>query len=125
MSFVHLPAFAQWLIHRLAPLTLVVMAAAPSAAVASLDAVVPTRLAPELRCLLGAYALPGQRSVVITGNNGQPRGLRFTLSNGQFGDLQELANGSWSGGSFAVQFEPCSAGTLLFSTLRCRGLRTS
>ena len=112
MSFVHLPAFAQWLIHRLAPLTLVVMAAAPSAAVASLDAVVPTRLAPELRCLLGAYALPGQRSVVITGNNGQPRGLRFTLSNGQFGDLQELANGSWSGGSFAVQFEPCSAGRL-------------
>jgi uncharacterized protein len=76
----------------------------------ALDAVLPTRLDAQLRCHLGAYALPEQRSIIITGANGQPRGLQYTLSNGQFGDLKELANGSWESGSLMIRFEPCSAG---------------
>ncbi len=88
------------------------LVAGPLPAYAALDAVVQTRLEAELRCLLGVYALPLRRSVTITVNDGQPRGLRYTLSNGQFGNLQELANGSYANGSFVIRFEPCSAGTM-------------
>jgi uncharacterized protein len=93
---------------KLLTVTLVI---APLHALA-LDAVVQTRLDAQLRCHSGAYALPGQRSITITGANGQPRGLQYTLSNGQFGDLKELANGSWESGSFMIQFEPCGAGRM-------------
>ena len=79
---------------------------------AALDAVPQTRLDADLRCLLGVYTLPAQRVVTITGADGQPRGLRYLLSNGQFGDLQEVAGGSFVNPSLAIQFEPCSAGAL-------------
>ena len=78
-----------------------------------------TRLDANLRCLLGVYALPGGRSVTITGVGGQPRGLQYTLSNGQFGSLRESAGGSYTGGAFAIKFESCSVGVL---TLTQRGV---
>jgi uncharacterized protein len=81
-------------------------------ALAALDAAVKTRLDANLRCHLGVYALPGQRSVTINGANGQPRGLHYTLSNGQFDKLRELSDGSWESESFAIRFEPCNVGTL-------------
>jgi len=83
-----------------------------SAAAPPLDAMPQTRLDPELRCLLGVYALPAGRSVTITGVGGQPRGLQYTLSNGQFGNLSEGADGSYIGGTLALRFESCNAGTL-------------
>lgn len=89
--------------------------AGPSAAQASLDAVVQTRLDAGLRCHLGVYTLPAQKTMTITGSNGQARALRYTLSSGQFGDLQEAANGSWTSGSLVLRFEPCSTGRLRLS----------
>jgi uncharacterized protein len=77
-----------------------------------LDAVPQTRLEKDLRCLLGVYSLPAGKSVTITGNGGQPRGLRYTLSNGQFGTLTEGADGTFTAGKFAIDFEPCSSGAL-------------
>ena len=62
--------------------------------------------------MIGVYTLPAQRVVTITGTHGQPRGLRYVLSNGQFGELQEVAGGSFVSRSLAIQFEPCGAGTL-------------
>jgi uncharacterized protein len=135
MLFEHLPTFVYLLCLVLALFTLIVsfvvvplaktstrlrmrmlittlLVPGPPSAYASLDAAVQTRLDADLRCLLGVYALPGQRSVTITGANGQPRGLQYTLSNGQFADLQELANGVYTSGSLAIDFEPCDAGTL-------------
>lgn len=97
---------------RMLMLLATALVAGPPSAWASLDAVVQTRLDAGLRCLLGVYALPAQRSVTITGADGQPRGLRYTFSNGQFGDLQEIAEGSYEGGPLRIRFEPCSAGTL-------------
>lgn len=87
------------------------VAAAPTVA-APLDAVPKTRLDAELRCLLGFYAMPAKRSVSITGFDGRPRDLRYTLSTGQFGNLQERGNGSYTAGSFEVHFEPCSEGSM-------------
>jgi uncharacterized protein len=86
--------------------------AGSTTASAALDAVSQTRLEPDLRCLLGVYTLPAQRSVTITGADGQARGLRYVLSNGQFGSLQEAAGGSFVSQSLAIQFDPCNAGTL-------------
>ncbi|MCX7257959.1 MAG: hypothetical protein NTZ64_14920, partial [Polaromonas sp.] len=86
-----------------------------SAAATPLDALPQTRLDPELRCLLGVYTLPGGRSVTITGVGGQPRGLQYTLSNGQFGNLSERADGSYIAGTLALRFESCSAGTVRMS----------
>ena len=86
--------------------------AGSTTASAALDAVPQTRLDADLRCLLGVYILPAQRVVTITGADGQPRGLRYTLSNGQFGDLQEAARGSFENRSLAVRPEPCSAAAL-------------
>jgi uncharacterized protein len=128
MLFEHFSAFFQWLILILAMLVLIVLhaVAAPSkprfvkfkllaAALvaiplhaAALDSVVQTRLDAELRCHLGMYTLPGQRSVTITGANGQPRTLQYTLWNGQFGELKEVANGSWANDLLMIQLEPCS-----------------
>jgi uncharacterized protein len=92
-------------------LAMALVAGSPSAS-AALDAVAQTRLDAELRCLLGVYALPSHRSVTITGTDGQPRGLGYTLSNGQFGNLKEVANGTFVSGSLVIQFEPCGAGTM-------------
>jgi dienelactone hydrolase len=82
---------------------------------APLDAVPQTRLDADLRCLLGAYALPAGRMVTITGARGQPRRLQYTLSNGQFGTLQPDASGAYVAGSLAIRFAPCAAGTLRLS----------
>jgi uncharacterized protein len=95
----------QWLL-------VTVLIAGSTPASAALDAVPQTRLDADLRCLLGVYSLPTQRAVTITGVDGQPRGLRYVLSNGQFGDLREAAGGSFVSRSLAIQFGPCSAGTL-------------
>ena len=83
---------------------------------AALDASVTTRLADDLRCQLGVYGLPGQRTMAITGHDGQPRGLQYTLSDGRFGPLQEQPDGSFAGGAVTIRFEPCAAGTLWLGT---------
>lgn len=99
-------------------ITAVLVAAATvsgAAAAPVLDALPQTRLDPELRCLLGVYTLPAGRSVTITGVGGQPRGLQYTLSNGQFGTLSEGPDGSYIAGALALKFESCSAGTVRMS----------
>jgi uncharacterized protein len=83
-----------------------------SSAGAALDAAPQTRLDADLRCLLGVYSLSAQRTVTINGADGQPRGLRYVLSNGQFGSLQQGAGGSFVSPSLAIRFEPCTAGRL-------------
>jgi len=88
------------------------LAAAVAAASPQLDAVPQTRLDPALRCRLGAYALPAGRFVTITGQDGHPRNLRYTLSNGAFGRLREGADGVYAGGPLTVVFEPCAIGRL-------------
>jgi uncharacterized protein len=94
-------------------LTLVAALAMSSAsAYAQLDASPQTRLEAGLRCLLGVYSLPDGKSVTITGTGGQPRGLEYTLSNGQFATLQEDASGAFTAGAIAIQFTPCNVGTL-------------
>jgi uncharacterized protein len=55
---------------------------------------------------------PASGSGTITGVDGQPRGLNYTLSNGQFGTLVEGADGVYNAGALAIDFEPCSVGTL-------------
>lgn len=91
------------------------LAFALATAPAPLDATPQTRLDPDLRCLLGAYALPAGKFVTITGADGQPRGLSYTLSNGQFGSLAEQLDGSFSAGSFVIRFSTCSAARLKLS----------
>lgn len=92
------------------------LAAALAAAVVSssapLDAVPQTRLDGDLRCLLGVYTLPKGQSVIITGLDGQPRGLRYTLANGQFGKLQPDAAGAYIAKGLAIRFEPCVTGRM-------------
>ncbi|TXH66700.1 MAG: alpha/beta fold hydrolase [Lysobacteraceae bacterium] len=88
------------------------LAVAASTAPAPLDAIPQTRLDDELRCHLGVYALPAGRSLTITGADGQPRALQYTFSNGQFGNLQEREDGTYSGGSFVIRFERCAAGKI-------------
>ncbi|NJM51433.1 MAG: alpha/beta fold hydrolase [Sphingomonadales bacterium] len=85
-----------------------IVAAAPP----PLDAVPQTRLDPDVRCLLGAYALAPNRFLTITGAGGETRDLEYTLSNGQFGKLEERANGVYAAKTFTVHFEPCSTGKL-------------
>jgi len=85
------------------------------AAHSALDATPPTRLDADLRCLLGVYSLTAGAafdSATITGLDGQPRGLRYTLSDGRFGDLKQAANGSFVGGPAAIRFDSCAAGGL-------------
>lgn len=99
---------------RLAMLAVAWALAAP-AAHAALDAVPTTRLEDSLRCLLGVYALaPGAEpsAVIINGLDGQPRGLRYTLSDGRFGDLKETADGSFASGALSIRFEACASGRL-------------
>lgn len=88
------------------------LAAAALAASPQLDAVPQTRLDPALRCRLGAYALPGGQVVTITGSDGHPRNLRYTLSTGAFGRLREGADGAYDAGSLTIAFAPCEAGRL-------------
>lgn len=88
------------------------LAAAAVAASPQLDAVPQTRLDPALRCHLGAYALPTGRFVTITGSDGHPRNLRYTLSTGEFGRLREGADGAYASGPLTVAFEPCETGRL-------------
>jgi pimeloyl-ACP methyl ester carboxylesterase len=90
-----------------AALTAAALAASPQ-----LDAVPQTRLDPAVRCRLGVYALPAGRFVTITGQDGHPRNLRYTLSTGAFGRLREGADGAYAGGPLTITFEPCAAGRL-------------
>jgi uncharacterized protein len=94
-----------------------VLLAATQAAPSPLDANPQTRLDAELRCLLGVYALPTGTSVTITGVDGQPRGLQYTLSNGQFGSLKEGSDGVYrpGAGAYSIDFAPCEVGTLRLS----------
>lgn len=93
----------------LSSLLIALAAAAPAP---PLDALPQTTLAPELRCLLGAYALPGGSVVTITGRDGQPRGLQVTRSDGRFGALQEQADGGFAGEGLDLRFAPCAEGRL-------------
>jgi pimeloyl-ACP methyl ester carboxylesterase len=83
------------------------LAAGAIAASPQLDAVPQTRLDADLRCRLGAYALPAGRFVTITGQDGHPRNLRYTLSTGAFGRLREGADGAYAAERLTVTFEPC------------------
>lgn len=85
--------------------------ALPTAAPAALDATPATRLDVELRCLLGVYQLPAG-VVTITGLDGQPRGLRYTLSDGRFGALAEAPGGRFADGLVSVRFATCHQGRL-------------
>ena len=80
----------------------------PNAASAPLDAVSHSQLDGDLRCRLGVYALPGGRSITITGAAGKPRGLQYALSSSQFGTLQETPSGSYAAGTLVIQFGACS-----------------
>jgi uncharacterized protein len=104
MHSAHIAASRFWLMAALAVL--------PVSVGASLDALPQTRLDAELRCLLGVYTLPGQQFVTITGADGRPRGLRYTLSNGQFADLREGPSGSYTSGSVVIHFEACATGRM-------------
>ncbi len=95
----------------LAVLTVMLATATPPAP-APLDAAPQTRLGTELRCLLGVYAFPSGNAVTITGDNGKPHGLRYTLANGQFGTLTKTAQGFYTAGAFAIDFAPCADRTL-------------
>lgn len=89
--------------------------AQPAATAAPLDAIPQTRLDASLRCLLGVYTLPKGEKVIITGTDGQPRGLQYTLGNGQFGNLREDSSGSFSSEALTIDFAPCSVGTMKLS----------
>jgi uncharacterized protein len=107
-----LSACQSWLRPGMRWLLVTALALGAATASAALDAASQTRLDADLRCLLGVYALPAKRSMTITGADGQPRGLRYVLSNGQFGTLQEGAGGSFVSPTLAIRFEACSAGSL-------------
>lgn len=93
-------------------LSLLLAALAASTPPQALDPLPQTTLAPELRCLLGSYSLPDGRAVTITGHDGRPRGLQYTLSDGRFGPLQEDAAGRFTSAALDIRFAPCPAGTL-------------
>lgn len=94
----------------------VALVAAPLAMAAPLDAAPQTRLADELRCHLGAYALPKGQAIVITGAGGAPRELTYTLSAGAFARVKEGADGTFVAGQTALTFGPCTAGKITFAT---------
>ena len=71
-----------------------------------------TTLDEGLRCLLGVYEFPDGSYVVVTGNDGHPRDLQYTLSSGVFGWLQAMPTGEYSTSSFKVGFAPCNERTL-------------
>ena len=84
----------------------------PASAASALDATPTTRLGEDLHCLLGVYAFPDQSYVVITGHDGHPSDLQYTLSNGVFGSMQAMPSGAYSTQSFTVAFSRCEAGAL-------------
>lgn len=88
------------------------LVAALPAGAPPLDGIPQTRLDASLRCLLGSYRLPAGKSVTITGVGGQPRGLQYTLSNGQFGPLREDADATYTAGTLTIRFAPCGTGTI-------------
>lgn len=89
-----------------------ILIAGQAASPAPLDAASQTRLDQNLRCLLGVYALPGAQTVTITGSDGTPRALHYTLSNGRFGALNEAENGQFTAKDLSIEFAPCKLGTL-------------
>lgn len=84
----------------------------PASAAPALDATPTTKLGEDLHCLLGVYAFPDQRYVVVTGHDGHPRDLQYTLSNGVFGSMRAMPSGVYSTQSFTVAFSRCEAGAL-------------
>lgn len=45
-----------------------------------------------------------RKTVTITGRDGEPRELRYTLSDGRFGDLQPRAGGSFADPQVTIRF---------------------
>lgn len=86
--------------------------AALAASASPLDAALQTKLDAELRCHLGVYAFGDGEKLTITGENGQPRDLSYTFSNGQFGTLSEDGKGNFSDGTVNIRFAPCAANAL-------------
>ena len=76
-------------------------------AASPLDATPTTRLDDALRCQLGVYAFTDGRFVIVTGSDGHPRDLQYTLWNGQFGPLRATPSGEYSTPSFTIAFSPC------------------
>ncbi len=83
---------------------------------AALDPVPAGRLAPELRCQLGVYTLPGPRTLRLTGADGAPRVLRYTWDDGRFGNLQERADGAFVHGALTLRLQPCASQALHVDT---------
>jgi uncharacterized protein len=92
------------------------LVAAPLAMAAPLDAAPQTRLADDLRCHLGAYALHKGDAIVMTGAGGAPRELTYTLSSGAFARVAEGAGGIFTAGPTAITFAPCAAGKITLTT---------
>lgn len=88
------------------------LAAAQAVAAPPLDALPQTTLAPELRCLIGSYALPDGRTLTITGQDGRPRGLHLTWDDGRFGGLEEREGEGFVAGGLTVRFSSCAQGRL-------------
>lgn len=93
-------------------LFLMALSSVSATAATPLDATPQTRLDADLRCLLGVYALSAGRSLTITGTGGEPRGLEYTLSTGQFGKVKESTGGTYADSVLAIQFGSCAAGTI-------------
>jgi pimeloyl-ACP methyl ester carboxylesterase len=89
-----------------------IVALAAATPPAGMDAVVKTRLDPDLRCRLGTYALPGGRFLSITGSNGAPRDLRYGRSDGGLGRLVETDGAYVSSGQprLTLRFDTCESG---------------
>lgn len=97
---------------RLAAALAALLTNALQPAAAALDAALPTRLDADLRCHLGVYALPGQRWLTITGADGQPRALQYTVSGQRTSVLREVATRSFAGDDLHIVFAPCASASL-------------
>ena len=84
----------------------------PASGASPLDATPATTLDGNLRCLLGVYAFPDGSVVTVTGSDGHPRDLQYTLSDGRFGSMQALPSGGYSTPSFTASFSRCDEGAL-------------
>lgn len=83
-----------------------------------LDAAPTTRLDEDLRTRLGVYAAPDGSTLTLTGDNGSPRGLAYTLASGTHGALREEADGTFAAPDFTLRFGPVGGGTLMVSDAR-------
>ena len=75
---------------------------------AALDASPATRLDPELRCHLGVYMLPSQKTFTLTGDGGQSRAFQYVLESSRIGHLRETERGVFSDGELSLKIGSCA-----------------